>query len=123
MAAARARLVSGFAKRWQSKRDARGNLIGDMWPGLGKHAARADAIARAYADKPDALEQSLDAFFASTKPIVADARWSFGMYASDPGRWAREGGYRAPSTAERVATTDAELEAMGLGPTEDDPDA
>lgn len=110
------RLQHGFSTRWRQKRDARGVPLGDMWPGFGKHAHRATQIAEAYADKLDALEESLDAFFASTKPIVAEARWTFGMYASDPGRWAREAGYRTPST-NHTPSSDAELDAL-FGPEE-----
>jgi hypothetical protein len=93
--------MRGFGSRWQAKRDASGQLLGDLWPGFGKHATKADAIASAYADKPAALDASLDAYFASDDPFLAKVRWNFATWASDPERWARDqprrGGWLPPA--------------------------
>ena len=112
------RLIRGFQSRWEAKRDARGMALGAGWPGFGPHRGLADDVAARYADKPEQLAESLDAYFASTDPfVVSKARWNFATWARDPGKWAAANGYRAPSTT-HTPTSDAELDAV-FGPEED----
>lgn len=84
------RLLKGFQRRWESKRLPSGQALGAGWPGFGKHRGRADELASSYADKPDALERALDAYFAADDdPFVVSVGWNFATFANDPERWLR----------------------------------
>ena len=84
------RLLKGFQRRWESKRLPSGQSLGAGWPGFGKHRGRADELAASYADKPDALERALDAYFAADDdPFVVSVGWNFATFANDPERWLR----------------------------------
>lgn len=84
------RLLKGFQRRWESKRLPSGQSLGAGWPGFGKHRGRADELAASYADKPDALERALNAYFAADDdPFVVSVGWNFATFANDPERWLR----------------------------------
>lgn len=101
------RLLKGFQRRWESKRLPNGQALGAGWPGFGKHRGRADELAASYADKPDALERALDAYFAADDdPFVASVGWNFATFANDPERWLRP--RRARVTRREPAAHDAD---------------
>jgi hypothetical protein len=82
------RLLDGFRKRWEAHRLPSGAKLGAGWMGPRQHASSAERVAELYASDPDSLDASLDGYFASSDPFVVNqAKWNFGLWVNDPGKW------------------------------------